>query len=71
METLSTLGFVVVAYTCGWLTWKYFENDYKRLKETGGPEWARIDRLTTWSVIAAAIGGGILVSMLLIWMEGR
>lgn len=71
MDTLLTLGFCVVSYTCGWLAWKYFESDYKRLKETGGPEWAKIERLTVWSVIGAAIGGGILVSMALIWLEGK
>lgn len=71
MQSLLTLGFAAVACGCGWLAWKVFEIDYQRLKKIGGPEWVRIERLTVLSVIAAALGGGTLVTLALIWLEGR
>jgi hypothetical protein len=53
------------------LAWKYFERDYKVTREKGGPEWARIERLTTWSVLGAAILGPIAISAIVIWLDAR
>ena len=71
MRSLETIGFCTVAYICGWLAWKYFQADYERLKKVGGPEYVRIEKLMTWSIIGAALIGGAAVATALIWLDGR
>ena len=71
MRSLETIGFCAVAYGCGWLAWKHFQNDYERLKKQGGPEWVRIEKVTAWSVIGAAIIGGSLIAAALIWLDSH
>jgi hypothetical protein len=71
MRSLELIGFCTVAAGCGWATWKYFERDYYNARETGGPEWVRIERLTTWSVIGASVIGAIGISIVLIWLDAR
>jgi len=70
MRSLETLGIWVVVFAWGWVTWKYFEKDYITARENGGPESARIEKITVWSVIGAALVGGVLTTMFLIWFDG-
>lgn len=69
MRSLEDIGLLAVAFGWGWLAWKYFEADYKRAKETGGPEWVKIERWTVWSVIGVAIVGTVLTGTVLVWLE--
>ncbi|MGD0151302.1 MAG: hypothetical protein ABSB77_22200 [Xanthobacteraceae bacterium] len=70
MRSLEAIGLLTIGFGWGWVAWKYFESKHVRLKEIGGPEWARIDRLTFWAVIGAAILGMIVTGGLLVWLDG-
>ncbi len=69
MRSLEAIGLLTTGFGWGWLAWKYFERDYVRLKQIGGPEWARIERLTTWAVIGAAILGATVTGGVLVWLD--
>jgi hypothetical protein len=71
MRSLETIGLFALLFGWGWIAWKYFEADYVRLKATGGPEWARIERRTIWSIIVVAIVGTMLTTTAFIWLDGR
>lgn len=71
MRSLEFLGLCVLIYGCGWLTWKYFQPDYERLKKEGGPEWSRTEKVTTWAVVAGALIGGTAIAALLVRLDPR
>jgi len=71
VRSIATIGLMTIAFGWGWLAWKFFEADYARAKQQGGPEWARIERLTALSVIVAATFGTILTAALLFWLDSR
>lgn len=70
MRSLEAIGLLAVAFGWGWAAWKYFESDYNRTREIGGPEWAKMERLTVWCVIGTSTVGTLLTAIILIWLDG-
>jgi hypothetical protein len=69
MNTLVTIGVFACVAGWAWLTWKLFEDQYVAAKKAGGPEWLRVEKITTLSVIGAALVGGFATAGLLMWLE--